>query len=120
MEYLAVKHLHMGCAAISGSFFALRGLWMLRGSALLRQRWVRWVPHLIDTLLLGSALWLAAASQQYPFVYPWLTAKVLALLLYIVLGSVALKRGRTPRVRALAYVAALVVFAFIVSAAVTR
>lgn len=120
MDYLAVKHLHMGCAALSGSLFLVRGVWMLRASPMLQQRWVRIAPHIIDTALLASALVLVFWSGQYPFAQPWLGAKVCALVLYIVLGTVALKRGRTPRVRALAFGAALLTFLYIVAVAVTR
>ncbi len=120
MDYLAVRHMHMGFAALSGVFFLVRGLWMLRASPLLQQRWVRIAPHLIDTLLLGSALFLAFVSGQHPFAQPWLGAKVCALVLYIVLGTIALKRGRTPTIRALAFGAAVLTFAYIVAVAVTR
>ncbi len=120
MDYLAIKHLHMGCAGVSVALFLLRGVWMLRGSAMLQQRWVKIVPHLVDSVLLGSAITLAILSHQYPFAQPWLGAKVVALVLYIVLGTVALKRGRTPRTRALAFGAALATFAYIVLVAVTR
>lgn len=118
--YLAVKHLHMTCAALSGSFFALRGIWMMLDSALLQRRWVRIAPHIIDTVLLGSALTMVVWSRQYPFVEPWLTAKLLALLLYIVLGTIALKRGKTKTVRIAAYAGALATFGYIVAVALTR
>jgi uncharacterized membrane protein SirB2 len=118
--YLAVKHIHMTCAAASGSFFALRGIWMLRDSKLLQQRWVKIAPHIIDTVLLVSALTMVVWSGQYPFVLPWLTAKLLALLLYIVLGTIALKRGKTKAVRVAAYVGALAAFGYIVTVALTR
>lgn len=120
MSYLALKHFHMTCAALSGSLFLLRGIWMLRESSMLQRRWVRIAPHLIDTLLLASALAMVAWSAQYPFVQGWLTAKVLALLAYIVLGSIALKRGKTMAVRASAFAAALAVFAYIVLVAITK
>lgn len=120
MNYAAIKHLHIIFAVLSGSFFLLRGLWMLVDSPLLQRRWVRVAPHLVDTLLLASALGLVFWSGQYPFVQDWLTAKVLALLVYIVLGTVALKRGRTKGVRAFAWLAALAVFAYIVAVALTR
>ncbi len=120
MNYLAVKYLHMTCAILSGSFFLLRGVWMLADSSLLQRRWVKTLPHGIDTLLLGSALVLVFWSGQYPFVQPWLTAKVLALVAYIVLGTVALKRGKTKGVRAFALLAALTVFAYILAVALTR
>ena len=93
---------------------------MLNDSALLRRRWVKVVPHVVDTLLLGSALVMVFWSGQYPFVQPWLTAKVLALVVYIVLGTIALKRGKTRGVRAFALLAALATFAYIVAVALTR
>lgn len=119
-SYLAIKHLHMTCAALSGSFFMLRGLWRMRESGMLQQRWVKLVPHIIDTVLLASALTLAFMSGQYPFQQNWLTAKLLALVLYIVLGTVALKRGKTPAIRFFAFLAALMTFVYIISVALTR
>ena len=68
----------------------------------------------------ASAIWLVMWSRQYPLAADWLTAKVLALLLYIVLGSVALKRGRTAKTRKFAFAGALMSFAYIVLVAVTR
>ncbi len=112
--------IHVGCVVLSVSGFVARGGLMLAGSPLLATRFVRVAPHVVDTLLLASALWLAWAIGQYPFVNGWLTAKVLGLLAYIVLGSVALKRGRSKRVRAAAFVAALATVGYIVSVALTR
>jgi uncharacterized membrane protein SirB2 len=120
MTYLAVKHLHMACAALTGALFLLRGAWMLADSPQLQRRWVRIVPHVIDTVLLASALVMVVWSRQYPFAQNWLTAKLLALIVYIGLGTVALKRGNTKRVRATAFIGALLVFAYIVKVAVTR
>ncbi len=120
MGYLAIKHLHMGCAGLSIALFLLRGTWMLQGSTMLQRRWVKIAPHLVDTVLLGSAITLAVVSRQYPFAQPWLGAKVVALVLYIVLGTIALKRGRTLRTRAVAFAAAVATFAYIVMVAVTR
>lgn len=120
MSYLAIKHIHVTCALLSLLLFSLRGIWMLQGSPLLQRRWVKVVPHLIDTLLLGSALVMVFWSGQYPFVQGWLTAKVVALIAYIVLGTIALKRGKTKHVRLAAFIAALAVFAYIVKVALTR
>jgi uncharacterized membrane protein SirB2 len=78
---------------------------------------VRIVPHVVDTLLLASALWLAV---QLGSLESWLLAKIAALLVYIGLGTLALKRSRTRRVREVALAAALATFAYIVSAAVTK
>ena len=93
---------------------------MLAGSPLLQARFVRIAPHVVDTALLGSAVWLALFLHQYPFVDGWLTAKLAALIAYIALGSVALRRGRTGAVRAWAFAAALVAAGYIVSVALTR
>jgi uncharacterized membrane protein SirB2 len=120
MDYYALKYLHMSCAALSGGLFLLRGCWMLFQPARLQQRWVRVAPHIIDTALLASAVTLAVLSGQYPLAQGWLSAKVLALLLYIVLGTVALKRGKTRAVRAAAFAAALACFGYIVAVAVSK
>jgi uncharacterized membrane protein SirB2 len=118
--YQAVKHLHMTCAAISVSFFILRFIWMRRGSSLLQQRWVRILPHVVDSILLASALTMVFWSGQIPFQQGWLGAKIVALLGYIVLGSIALKRGKTAQGKAVAFVAALLVFGYIVAVALSR
>jgi uncharacterized membrane protein SirB2 len=120
MDYLSLKHFHMACAALSGTLFLLRGKWMLRASPMLQQKWVRIAPHVIDTLLLASAIGLAVWSHQYPGQQPWLTVKLVALLGYIVLGSIALKRGRTKGQRQAALVAALALFLYIGMVAVTK
>jgi uncharacterized membrane protein SirB2 len=120
MCYFFLKHFHMTCAALSGGFFLVRGCWMLAGSPLLQRRWVKIAPHVVDTLLLASAIGLALWSHQLPGQQPWLSAKVAALVVYILLGAVALTYGRTKPVRAAAFVAALACFAYIVAVAVTR
>jgi uncharacterized membrane protein SirB2 len=120
MDYLSLRHLHIGFAGLSGGFFLLRGVWMLADSPLLQKRWVRTLPHVVDTILLSSAVALAVWSSQYPFIQGWLTAKVLALLAYIVLGTIALKRGRTKAIRSVAYLAALLVFMYIVGVATSK
>lgn len=120
MTYLVLKYLHVSCVVVSGSGFFLRGLWMLSESAVLKQRWVKVVPHLIDTVLLGSAVTMLAISAQSPFAQGWLTAKLIGLVVYILFGMMALKRGRSKKVRAVFFVAALAAFAYIVSVALTR
>ena len=120
MDYLLLKQVHITCAILSISGFAARGVLMLRDSALLQSRFTRVAPHIVDTALLASAIALAWLSGQYPFAQTWLTAKVLALLAYIALGTVALKRGHTKAVRAVAFAAALAVAAYIVAVALTR
>ncbi len=118
--YLALKHLHLTAVVLSFALFALRGLWMLTDSPQLQRRWVRIVPHLIDIALLASAIALTLVIQQYPLVNGWLTAKVLGLIVYVILGSIALKRGPSKPIRAAAGVVALAVFGYIVSVALTH
>ena len=120
MSYLLLKHLHVTCVVLSGTGFALRAYWMLTTSSLLQHRLTRSLPHLVDTLLLGSALLMVWMSGQYPFVHGWLTAKVLGLLAYIGFGMMALKRGRTRAVRLRFVVLAVLAYAYIVSVALSR
>lgn len=114
------KTLHVTAAVLSISGYFLRGMLMLFESPLLRARVLRIVPHVVDTLLLASAIALAVRIHQYPLVHSWLTAKVLALIAYIVVGAIGLHYGRTKRVRVLAFGAALLIFAYIVGVALTR
>lgn len=120
MSYLILKSLHVGAVAISFGLFVLRGLWMLGAPQRLQARWVRIVPHVVDTVLLASAIALAMLTFQYPLAQPWLTAKVLGLIIYILLGMVALRHGRTRGQRSVAWLSALAVFAYIVAVALTR
>jgi len=120
MEFTLVKYLHVSCAALSYAGFVTRGILMMRAAPMLRTPWIRIVPHIVDTVLLASAIALAVMSQRYPFVEPWLTAKVIGLLVYIGVGTVALRRGRTRRGRITAWIIAQLVFIYIVAVAFTR
>ena len=105
---------------ISISGFILRGIWIIKNSPRLQQRWVRIVPHVNDTILLIAGVMLAISIQQYPFVHGWLTAKILALLTYIGLGMVAIRHGHSKQLRIVIWFAAILVFAYIVGVARTR
>lgn len=122
MDYLTLKYLHEGSAFVSLMFFITRGVWMMAASARLQQRWVKVVPHVVDTVLLASAIalvwWLGGLETLRT--QSWLVAKIVALLAYIVLGSLALKHGGTRRIRIAAFIAAITVFAYIVSVAVAK
>lgn len=120
MTYLILRHLHVTCVVLSGLGFALRGWWMLNDSPRLMARLTRIVPHVVDTLLLGSALVMAWLSGQYPFAQGWLTAKFFGLLIYILCGTMALKRGKTKAQRSLFLVLAITAYAYIVGVALTR
>lgn len=115
-----LKMIHQAAAALSILGFMVRGGLMIGQSALLRERWMRSWPHLIDTTLLVSGIWMAVNLQFSPANSPWLTAKIVALLVYIGLGFVALRLGRTYRIRIVAFIAALACFAYIGLVAVKR
>jgi len=120
VAYPTLKMVHVGSAVLSLALFSVRGAWMMVSPARLGQPWVKVAPHVVDTALLGSAIALAIAIGNYPGTHAWLTAKVAGLVAYVVLGSIALKRGRTRAIRVAAFFAALAVFAYIVSVAVTK
>jgi uncharacterized membrane protein SirB2 len=120
LDTALIKSIHIACVALSYSLFFVRGVWMLRDSPAMRQRWVRIAPHTVDTVLLASAISLAWQLGISPLTHPWLAAKIVALLAYIVIGSIALKRGKTKRIRLVAWLAAQAVFFYIVSVAVTQ
>ena len=102
---------------MSIALFVLRGALTLARVPWRDLRLLRVVPHVIDTILLASGIALATVIRQYPFVSGWLTAKVLGLVAYVVLGSLALRYGRTPALRATAFVAALAAVGYIVGTA---
>ena len=120
MDYAVLKFVHVACVALNIALFALRGVWLIADSPRLAQRWVRIAPHVNDTLLLAAAIALAVLSRQYPFAEGWLTAKVLGLVAYIGIGTVAMRPGRSKRVRLAAWAAGLGVLTYIVGVAVTR
>lgn len=112
--------IHVACVAASYALFFLRGVWLMQDSSMLRRRWVKIVPHVTDTLLLVSAIVLAIGIQQYPFVDAWLTAKVIGLVFYIGFGMMAFRFGKTMRAKITAWVAAQLVFFYIVAVARTH
>ena len=117
--YLPLRSVHMTCAALSILGFVIRTIWMLRESPLLQKRAVKIVPHIVDTLLLLSAIGLVGLIGFGPNA-AWLSAKIAGLIVYIVLGTLALKRGRTKGARAVFGLLAIIVFAFIASVARTH
>jgi len=100
--YPLVKHVHMAAALLSFLGFTLRGIWMVMESDLLQAKLTRILPHIIDTVLLAAAIYLLVLLQINPLVTFWVAAKLLLLVAYIVIGTIALKRGRTKRTRVIA------------------
>jgi uncharacterized membrane protein SirB2 len=115
--YPDIKWVHVAAVIASGLLFALRGIGALAGAAWPMYAPLRYLSYTIDTALLTAALMLATILHQYPFVHAWLTVKVLLLVLYIVLGSLALKRARTRAARAWCFAAAVGLYLFIASVA---
>jgi uncharacterized membrane protein SirB2 len=115
-----LKFIHVSCAFISIAGFGLRGYLMMSDNPLLQHRVVRRLPHVIDTLLLLSAIMLLVVWRLSPLETPWLGAKVIALLVYIGLGMVALRFGRSKGIRVGAWLLALITAGYIVSVAYSK
>lgn len=117
---MLMKHLHVTTVAASYALFFLRGIWSLRASYIMRSRWVKIIPHVVDTVLLISAIALAWQLGISPLHAPWLMAKIIALLVYIGLGFVAIDFARRYYVRLAFWLAAQAVFFYIVAVAFTK
>ncbi len=120
MDYLVVKTIHQSAVALSFAGFFARGCGALAGAAWVGSRAAKTLPHIVDTVLLASALALAWALQLNPLSQPWLLAKIVALVIYVVLGALALRPGRSLRLRAMAWFCALATFGYIVSVAISK
>ncbi|MFW7342421.1 SirB2 family protein [Pollutimonas sp. H1-120] len=115
MNYFFIKHLHMTAAGLSIIFFIIRAYWSVSGSGLLQRRFVKIAPHIIDTVLLVCGVILAAMIGPEQ---PWILAKIVALILYIGVGAIAIKRGKTPASRGVAALIAIAIFFYIVGVAI--
>jgi len=118
--YATLKAVHVTCVIASGAGFLTRGVLAMLDSPWLGTRVARFAPHVVDTLLLASAIAMAVLARLAPTQQPWLMAKIVALLVYIVLGAIALRYGRTPRLRSVALVGAFAAYAYIIAVALTR
>ena len=118
--YIILKYIHVITAIISIAGFIVRGIWMMLSSTMLQQRWVKIAPHINDTLLLASAIALVFITLQYPGPAAWVNAKIIALVVYIALGMVALKPSRPMGVRIAAWCLAILTFAYIVLVALSK
>ncbi|WP_129781614.1 SirB2 family protein [Peristeroidobacter soli] len=115
--YPQIKSVHIAAVMASGLLFFLRGASLHAGMTWAMAAPVRYLSYAIDTTLLTAALMLATLLHQYPFVHGWLTVKVVLLVVYIVLGTFALKRGSTRKIRVICWLAALAVYVFIITVA---
>ena len=118
--YATLKFIHVSSAVLTLAGFVLRGYWMLSGSGLLARRSVRIAPHVIDTVFLLSGIGLILQMRLQVLQNDWLLIKFAALLAYILLGAVALTRGRTRSIRLSAFVLALLTFGYIAGVALGK
>ncbi|MBF6615235.1 SirB2 family protein [Pollutimonas thiosulfatoxidans] len=114
MNYFAIKHLHITAAVLSILLFAIRAYWSVTGSSKLQLRLFRILPHVVDTVLLVAGVMLAMMIGPEQ---PWILAKIVAVILYIGVGMVAIKRGKTPAARGVAALIAIAIFFYIVGVA---
>ena len=118
--YMMAKHLHMTAVGLSILLFVFRFIWSQFDASVLSKKWVKILPHTVDTVLLASAIWLCVILSQYPFVNAWLTFKVVGVVLYIVFGLFALKKAKTTMGKWSFFVAALAVLMATAMVAVTK
>ena len=118
--FSALKFIHIGFALLSIAGFTLRGYWMLTDNPLLNHRAAKAFPHIIDTLLLASAIGMLLVWNISPLELNWLTAKIVGLLAYIILGMIALRFGRTKKEKGVAWLLALLSAGYIVSVAYSK
>jgi uncharacterized membrane protein SirB2 len=117
---MMAKHLHMTAVGLSILLFIFRFIWSQFDASVLSKKWVKILPHIVDTVLLASAIWLCVILSQYPFVNAWLTFKVVGVVLYIVFGLFALKKAKTTMGKWSFFVAALAVLMATAMVAVTK
>jgi uncharacterized membrane protein SirB2 len=126
MDYATLKLIHVSAVVLSLSGFTARGVGALRRASWVRHRLARTIPHLVDTILLLSALGMLWVVRLTPWALPWLRAKIIGLVVYVALGVLALRPSITARMprpmpsRLIAWISAILVFGYIVSVAVTK
>ncbi len=120
MSYETFKYAHTIAVILTASGFLLRGYWMLMQSDLLQHRVTRTAPHVVDAVLLLAGIGMLWTLRLNPLAHGWLLAKFGGLIAYILLGTIALKRGPTRQIRAAALAAAIAVFAYIVGVALAK
>lgn len=118
--FLTLKFLHVTCAMLTIAGFILRGYWTMNSSVLLQRRVTKILPHIIDTVFLLSGFAIVFVLHIQVMQHGWLLAKFAGLIAYIVLGVFALRLGATPQIKAVAFIAALSVYAYIVGVALTK
>ncbi len=119
-HYFLIKTIHVGAATVSFLLFCVRLYWSIHDMSMLQRGWVKVIPHVVDTVLLLAGISLMLMLRAWPQQQAWLAVKLVGVLVYIGLGTVAIKRGHSARVRRLAGLLAIAVFVLIVGAAWTH
>lgn len=120
MTYLLIKYVHTLSASLAITGFMLRGYWMMTGSDRLQHTVTRVLPHVVDTIFLLSGIAMLVVLSLNPLAQSWLLAKFAGLILYVLFGTVAIRRGSSLEIRTAAFVAALSVFAYVVGVALSK
>ncbi|GMT40732.1 MAG: SirB family protein [bacterium] len=115
-----VLTLHVTTVFFSISGFIFRGILHLRDSDLLNRKWLKISPHVNDTVLILSAIVLVQQAGLSYLTTSWLQAKITGLILYIALGMIAFRFAKTKKVCLLAWVGAIIIFAYIAAVAITK
>ena len=110
VDFMAVKYVHVTCVALTFISFSLRGYWMIKEVPLLQQRAAKTIPHIIDATLLTSGVFMATIMYGAFYEQTWLLIKLLILLLYIILGSIALRYGKSRQIRIVSLIGAWCAF----------
>jgi len=118
--YLLIKNAHMSLAILSLTGFVIRGWWSMRGATILQRRWVKITPHVVDTLLLTTAVLLMIILGQHPGNQSWILTKVIALVFYIGFGTLAIKRAPTPASKTIFFGLAIATFGYILGVAIAH
>lgn len=118
--YSLIKIIHVSCVIVSLSGFALRGILKLLDSELMQHKLLRVLPHIVDTFLLASAIALVVMSGMYPWVVSWVGVKLIALIAYILAGSIFMRAQQNGRAQYVWFVVSLSMAGYIVAVALSK
>jgi len=117
---LIIKYIHILSALLSISGFVYRGILKLTAPEKLTRKWLKIAPHIIDTVLLTSAIYLVVIAELYPNAFNWVSVKIIALVIYIILGLFTLRFCQTRANIIVSFILAMTVFTYIIFVAKTK
>ena len=118
MSILFLKYVHIVAVAVSFALFFVRGLWVMRSYPPPQEAWVRHLPHLVDAVLVASALMVLGGKLTHGWPGDWFSTKLVCIAAYAILAFVVLKFSRSLGLRILAWVGAMAIFLFVTTVAV--